>query len=129
MLGKVTSMLPASCIHLHYDKKGRVVRAKTRACARASHMTEVGVEAMAGVLKQFLLISQCPRCGSALLSSSKKIRKASSFPPSRVVVVRKTTRLEYEHNRNGLTTEQELRNRVWEWDTPWEWIPTGLGGP
>ena len=72
---------------------------------------------MAGcLLKQFLLISQCPRCGSALLSSSWGVRRASSNPPRRVVVVRKTTRLEYEHNRNGLTTEQELRNRVWEWD-------------
>lgn len=32
-----------------------------------------------------------------------------------MVVVRKTTRLEYERKRNQLS-EEELRNRVWEWD-------------
>lgn len=71
-------------------------------------------EAMASSLLK--VIAQCPRCGSALLSSSREVRRASNFPPNRVVVVRKTTRLEYEQNRNGLTTEEELQNRVWECD-------------
>lgn len=41
------------------------------------------------------------------------VRGVSHFsPPSRVVVVRKTTTLEYERRRNHLT-EQALRSEVW----------------
>ena len=64
-----------------------------------------------------LPLPRCPGCGAALLRRS---RAASTlppplpFPPSRVVVLRKTTRLEYERNRSSLS-ETELRNRVWKW--------------
>lgn len=61
-------------------------------------------------------LGQCPRCGAALLPVGVRAvaSLAPNFPPRRVVVVRKTTRLEYERMRNQLS-EEELRNRVWEW--------------
>ena len=63
------------------------------------------------------LVSMCPGCKAGLTWSRRASRHSSSFPPSRVVVVCKTTRLEYERKKNNHhLNEEELKNRVWEWD-------------
>lgn len=77
------------------------------------------------VLKKFL--RECPVCGCTppslrgLISTlPRNVRGLSTLPPRRVVVVGKTTRLDYERRRNQLTTEDALRNRLSEFGSDYE---------